>query len=282
MSDFPLSSNLHSAEAIGVAIVTGGAGGIGMEFAKALAEEGHHLLLLDLRKDALLKASEAIRKELQAKELIVPEIFCLEIDLTASNIIDKIENFCIENSLEPELLINNAGIFSFSPLTETDSRKIEIFIDLHVRAVTVLSRWFCSYRATKGSGQLLNMSSMSCWMPMPGLAMYASTKSYIRVFTRALHYEMKDSGVKVMVACPGGIATDLFGLPENLKKLAVGIKVLDTPDNFARKALKRLRKGKKQYINGGLNRLSIFFIGITPTPLRMLVKRKLLDRGIKR
>lgn len=117
---------------------------------------------------------------------------------------------------------------------------------------------------------------------MPGLAMYASTKAYIRVFSRALHYEMKDFGVGVTVACPGGIATDLFGLPQNLKELAVRIGVLDTPEKFARKAIDRMLRKKKQYINGWLNRLSIFFVGITPTPVRMMVKHRLLDKGIVR
>ena len=119
-------------------------------------------------------------------------------------------------------------------------------------------------------------------MPMPGLAMYASTKSYIRVFTRSLHYEMKDYGVGVTVACPGGIATDLFGLPKKWQKFAVRIGVLQTPETFARKAVKKMLKKKKQYINGWLNRFSIFFVGILPTPVRMMVKHQMLDKGVTR
>lgn len=112
--------------------------------------------------------------------------------------------------------------------------------------------------------------------------MYAATKAYIRVFSRALHYETRDSGVTVTVACPGGIATDLFGLPENLKKLAVNIGAIDTPERFVKKALKRMLKGKKQYINGIVNRLAIVFIAVLPTSARMLVKRKMLDKNITR
>ena len=123
---------------------------------------------------------------------------------------------------------------------------------------------------------------MSCWMPMPGLAMYSSTKSYIRVFTRALHYEVKEFGVGVTVACPGGIATDLFGLPKKWQKFAVNIGVLQTPEKFAQKAVKKMLKKKKQYINGWLNRFSIFLVGILPTSVRMMVKHHLLDKGIIR
>lgn len=263
-----------------LAIVTGGAGGIGLEFAKILASKGCSLILADINEQGLDQAASKIRSAIGKQNGV--EIFCLKIDLSSGDIVEKTENFCIKNSLEPDILINNAGIFSFKPITDTPEKKTELFIDLHVRAVTLLSQWFVKRRKEKGWGYLLNMSSMSCWMPMPGLAMYSSTKSYIRVFSRALHYEMRDYGVGVTVACPGGIATDLFGLPEKWKKFAVAIGVLDTPERFAKKAVNRMIKKKKQYINGLLNRFSIFFIGVMPTPVRMSVKRRLLDKGITR
>ena len=62
----------------------------------------------------------------------------------------------------------------------------------------------------------------------------------------------------------------------------MNIRVLDTPEHFAHKAVNRMLRGRKQYINGWLNRLSIFFVAITPTPVRRLVKRRMLDRGITR
>lgn len=258
------------------AIITGATGGIGSQFALELARRGAGLILLDLNEEKLIKTADSISRETGVAVHILP------LDLTDPDAVNKLDNFCKELRINPDILINNAGIFSFSGLTEMDAAKIEIFINLHVRAVTMLSRWFAIRRAEAGSGWLLNMSSMSCWMPMPGLAMYSATKAYLRVFSRSLHYEMRDAGVSVTVACPGGIATDLFGLPANLKKLAVRLRALDTPDSFAKKAIDRMLKKKKQYINGWLNRFSIFFVGITPTPVRMMVKHKLLDKGIVR
>ena len=259
------------------AIVTGSAGGIGLEFAKVLVKMGANLVLIDLNEPNLERA-RTILSDLNPS----PEIYTFCLDLTDENIIGKIDNFCSRNLITPTILINNAGIFSFKPIADTATRKIETFVNLHVRTVTLLSQWFVALRKDTGKGWMLNMSSMSCWMPMPGLAMYASTKSYIRVFTRALHYEMKDYGVGVTVACPGGIATDLFGLPEKWKRFAVRVGVLQTPEKFTEKAVKRMLKKRKQYINGWLNRFSIFFIGVLPTKIRMMVKHQLLDRGITR
>ncbi|MDE6768672.1 MAG: SDR family NAD(P)-dependent oxidoreductase [Muribaculaceae bacterium] len=259
------------------AIVTGAAGGIGFSFCRELASRNCGLIMVDISEKRLSEAAGALKAAF-------PETptYLLAADLTSTDVIDRLENFIKDNGIDPDILINNAGIFSFAPVTEVSEVKINCFIDLHVRAVTLLSRWMAARRVKAGSGWILNMSSMSCWAPMPGLSMYAATKAYIRVFTRSLHYDMKDYGVKVMAACPGGIATDLFGLPDNLKRLAVRIGAIDTPERFTRNAINKLLKGKQQYINGWLNRIAIFMVGITPTPIRMMVKHHLLDKGIKR
>ena len=259
-----------------VAVVTGASSGIGLEFSRRLAERGCDIVMISNVEEDLQRESKALSEQYRIKTYI------LHLDLTQPDVVERIDEFMQRERLEAYLLINNAGIFSFLPVTDTPQGKIECFVDLHVRAVTLLSRFFGDKMKQRGEGYILNMSSMSCWMPMPGIAMYSATKAYIRVFTRALHYELRDSGVRVMVACPGGIATTLFGLPENLKRFAVGIGVLATPEGFTRKAVVRLLKGRKQYINGLLNRFSIFFIATLPTWARMLVKRKLLDRGITR
>ena len=255
--------------------MTGASGGIGLEFCRDLAARGCNLLMVAIEDDLLRQRAD------QLKESYSVETLPLTIDLTDSQAVVRILAFMEARSINPFILVNNAGIFTFSPVLEHTDKKIDRFVDLHMRATTQLCREFGDRMKQQGEGYMLNMSSMSCWMPMPGIAMYAATKAYIRVFSRALHYELKDDGVRVMVACPGGISTDLFGLPDNLKKLAVNLGVLATPDKFAHKAVSRMLKGRKQYINGLLNRFSIFFIGILPTPVRMMVKHKMLDKGIR-
>ena len=264
------------------AVVTGGSSGIGLSFAETLAARGANLVLASIQPAELADA----RQRLEAQYGV--RVLTIEIDLTRADAVDVLDRFYADNTVEPYIFVNNAGIFSFCEVTATSERKIDTYIDLHVRAVTKLSRAMAARMAAHDAeagaprGFILNMSSMSCWSPMPGLAMYAATKAYIRVFTRALHYEMRDAGVKVMVCCPGGIATNLFGLPPNLMKLALRLHAVDTPESFTRKAVRRLLRGKKQYINGLLNRATIFFVGITPTRVRMLVKHLMLDKGIRR
>ena len=256
-------------------VVTGASSGIGLCFSRELASRGCNLVMIS-NQDCLAECAGELSEKYN---VIAKPLFC---DLTSAEAVNEVEKYLDDNSLDIDYLINNAGIFSFRPVTDTPKGKLDCFIDLHVRAVTELSKSFALRFIGRGRGRILNMSSMSCWMPMPGIAMYSATKAYIRVFSRSLHYEVRDSGVTVTVACPGGIATDLFGLPEKWKRFAVAIGVLVTPEKFARKAIDRMLCGRKQYINGWLNRLSIFFVSIMPTPVRMMVKHRMLDRNITR
>ncbi len=268
----------YDSEHIGklTALITGASSGIGLEFSHRFAELGHNLVMVSNQESELLKYA----LEFEKKYAVAVTVYA--IDLTQANAALSLMNFLSDNHLTVDVLINNAGIFSFNPVLETPLQKISCFLELHNRAVTELCYHIAADMKRRKCGYILNMSSMSCWMPMPGIAMYAATKAYIRTFSRALHYELKEDGVSVTVACPGGIATDLFGLPENLKRLAVNLGVLYTPEKFTRKAVQKMFKRKKQYINGIINRISIFFVAVMPTSVRMMVKHKLLDKNIRK
>lgn len=259
-----------------MAVVTGASSGIGLSFCRTLAAMGCGLVMVSNQETELHGCASDIASRYG---VVTYPFFC---DLTAEDSAERILAFIDAQALSIDYLINNAGIFSFLPIAETSEKKIDCFIDLHVRAVTSLSRAFAKRFMARGHGRILNMSSMSCWAPMPGLAMYAATKAYIRVFTRSLHYELLDNGVTATAACPGGIATDLFGLPPKLMRLAVRLGAVQTTEKFTRAAVRRMLRGKKQYINGLINRIAIPAVGLAPTGLRMMVKRRMLDRNITR
>lgn len=254
------------------AIVTGASSGIGLEFSRLLASMGCNLLMVSNQPQQLDEHSQELR---QAWGI---ETATLAIDLAADDAADKVCEKLQSISAAPYVLINDAGIFDFKAVNDMPESRIRLYIDLHMRAVTLLTVKIGNIMAEKGEGYILNMSSMSCWTPMPGIALYSATKAYIRAFSRAYRIEMLKSGVSVTVACPGGIATDLFGLPKNLQRLGVALGALATPEKFARKALRKTLKRKAQYINGLCNRISIVAVSLLPEWARWQIKTRLLDR----
>lgn len=250
------------------AVVTGAASGIGLEFSRQLSAEGYSLLLID--RNPLDDALQLLSGDSN---------HALRLDLTDSDAPQRIDAELDRLDMGPDIFINNAGIFDFASVTSMDPRRLDLYIDLHIRAVTQLSRTIGLRMTARGTaGRILNMSSMSCWMPMGGIAMYAATKAYIRTFSRALRLELRDAGISVTVACPGGIATDLFGLPHRLQRIGVAVGALTTPRRFVSGALRACRHRRKQYINGLINRLAIAAIGAMPDFMRLQVKRQTLDR----
>lgn len=254
------------------AIVTGASSGIGEQFAIALGQMDMNLVIISNQPDQLAKVADYIVYEYDVK------VHALDIDLGSHDAVERITSFLDSNAIEVTFLVNNAGIFNFSPVSKLSDKRINLYIDLHMRTVTLLCTAIAKRMVNGDGGYILNMSSMSCWMPMPGIALYSSTKAYIRAFSRALRIELKDYGVSVTTACPGGIATDLFGLKDNLKRLGVGLGVLATPEKFAHKAIKKTLKGKAQYINGLINRFSIVFVASLPEWFRLKASRYIFNR----
>lgn len=254
-------------------VVTGASSGIGLAFTRLLASIGSHIVMV---------SNQPLELETYSKELLSQypdiKIVTLNLDLSASSAASALLEQLSTLKITPLLFINNAGVFDFQSIGRLSEKRINLYIDLHIRTVTLLTRSVAILMEKAGGGYILNMSSMSCWMPVPGIAMYSATKSYIHALSRSMHSEYHSKGVGITVACPGGIATDLFGLPRKLQKLGVALGALVTPEHFVRKALKRTLRCKAQYINGLFNRIAIVLVSCVPEWGRDLFQRKVLDK----
>lgn len=217
-------------------LVTGASRGIGAAFARACAGRGDNLVLV-ARDTARL---EELAAELEAAHGTDAEV--LTADLTDPDDLRVVERRLGADDRPLDLLVNNAGFGSHGPLDTLDVDRETAMIELNVIAMTRLTHAAAAAMAVRGSGAILNVSSILSFQPGPNVATYAAGKAFIRHLTEAVHEELVGTGVRVMALCPGFTRTDIFEGAGSDPTLVPGIFWME-PDDVAEHALEDLESG---------------------------------------
>ncbi|RII12317.1 Sorbitol dehydrogenase [Streptomyces sp. YIM 130001] len=187
------------------ALVTGASKGLGRAYALDLASRGARLILL-ARSDGELKELAAEIQERHGGP--TPEV--ITGDLATPDGPDRILQELRDRGLTVDLLLNNAGSGSAGPFL---SRPIEPqlrSVGLNISGLLALTHAIGADQVARGSGGIINVSSTAAFQPMPYQASYGATKAFVLAFTEALAEELRGTGVHVMAAHPGAIATGFF------------------------------------------------------------------------
>ncbi|MBR1514890.1 MAG: SDR family NAD(P)-dependent oxidoreductase [Bacteroidales bacterium] len=243
------------------ALVTGGSSGMGLEFARQLAETGCNLLLVSNQKEELERVATDLNAQFQMR--VIPYY----IDLTSENAADELFALCHAENLQIDILINNAGMFFFEELTSENETKALKMMQLHMLTPTRLCILFGEEMKKRGFGYILNMSSMAAKLPCPGITIYSATKAYLKSFGKSLYFEMRPYGVGVTTVCPAAIATPLYKLKPSLLKLGVRMGLIGTPQWLVRKALKGMMRKKRVVKPGFMNLYLPPLIAVLPKGL---------------
>lgn len=210
----------------------------------------------------------------RATEAAMPDVRVIAIDLARVGAAQELYDRMTAEGIVVDVVINNAGIFSFCDILATPAERIERIILLHDLTVTQLCRLFAADMVRRGvRGHILNMSSYSLWMPFPGLALYSASKAYMRSFSVAFAKEVRERGIRVTAVCPAGVATDLYGLTPYWQRIGRKLGVLITPDSCARRGLKALWKGRRCIVPDWWNRAWIPFCKVLPMWVLRPVRR---------
>ena len=243
------------------ALITGGSSGMGLEYARQLAEAGCNLLLVSNQETELEKAVADLRQDNGIQ--VVSHYQNLATETAAEELFD----YCRSQGLQIDILINNAGMFFFEELTTENEDKALTMMRLHIFTPTRLCILFGEEMKKRGYGYLINMSSMAAKLPCPGIAIYSASKSYLKSFGKSLYFEMRPYGVGVTTVCPAAIATPLYKLKPSLLKLGVKIGLIGTPQWLVRKALKGMMRKKRVVKPGFMNLYLPPLIAILPKGL---------------
>ena len=222
-----------------MALVTGGSSGIGLEFSRQLAEKGYDLIIVSNSREQLDAVCAPIAEEYGVR--VIPRLQ----NLATGNAAEELMEWCDSQSVLPDILINNAGMFYFKELSPELMGKAEVMIGLHVTTPTKMCILFGDRMKQRGSGRILLVASMAARIPAPGIQVYSATKAYLRSFGESLSFELKSYGVTVTTLCPAAVATPLYGLKKGLLNFGVAIRVIHTPQWLVRKALKGLFRGRR-------------------------------------
>ena len=258
-----------------LSLITGASSGIGLQYATQLARDYHSDLLLVSNQQQEL---QQVAKDLAAQYGVKTTAHYA--DLSLQDAADNLHDYCLQNGLVVDVLINDAGVFFFNPYCDTSMKRIELMLNLHMITVAKMTRLFaadmihrelteeeasqriCGHKRMRG--YILNMSSMSAWMAMPGIQTYNATKAFIYNFSKSLWYELRPQNVGITVMAPGAVDTALFGLAPHLRKLAVALTVSIPPEKLVKRALRKMFRNRKADTPGFINWLCTPILKHTP------------------
>jgi hypothetical protein len=251
------------------ALITGASSGIGVEFARALAKAGSHLVLVARREDRL----QALKKELEGSSNIRVDVFSADLSgvIGCEALIDTID----EKRLSIDILINNAGFGYEGEFISQKTERLKEMIGLNVTTLTFLTQYFGGLMAQKKSGYILLMSSVGAFTPCPRIAVYDATKAYVLLLGDALNNELKKHKVKVTTLCPGATRTEFFDVAGQSLNPLVKMTLMSSK-TVAMKGLKGLSVGKSVVIPGLLNKLTVLGLWLLPRPLMAPVAKRVM------
>lgn len=181
------------------ALVTGPTAGLGAGYAETLARRGFDLVLVSRDESRL----ETMAVDLAARFGV--QVETLAADLTSRAGIDRVAQRITESARPIHTLVNNAGFGLRQSFLASDVEDEQRLLDLMVTAVMRLTHAALPSMVERGSGMVINVSSMAGWFPG---GTYSAAKSWVTVFSESLGIRLEGTGVRVIAVCPGFIRTE--------------------------------------------------------------------------
>jgi short-subunit dehydrogenase len=238
-------------------LITGASKGIGKAIAIEAASRSMNLLLV-ARSEELL---ETLAAELSTKNV---SIKTFATDLFEADAADKIFQFANANSMNINMLANNAGMGYYGDFEDCPLSKHLDVMHLNMDACVRLAYTFLKNSDPAQRRYILNTVSTGAYQPVPAMAIYSATKAFMLFFSRALRQELKKKNVYVTALCPGGTQSEFFGPAQMEKVIEKNAQFMMSADKVAKVGLQAVMKNKSVAIPGIVNKVGAIASKLSP------------------
>lgn len=252
-------------------LITGASSGIGYEISKIFAKNGFNIILVSRNKVKL----ESIGRNIKNKYNI--EVDVIDVDLGNENSAEIVYKRVKEKKRNVNILINNAGVGYAESFCKTCVEKDFEIIDVNIKSLINLTKFFSKDMIEHGEGSILNVASTGAYQPGPYTASYYASKSYVLSFSEALRVELSEYNINVSVLCPGATKTNFS---KNAGK--EDVKGAMSPQKVAFSAYNGLKKNKAVIIPGLVNKICIVFSKILPGLITARIVKSIQKSVIKK
>ena len=266
-----------------VVLVTGGSSGIGLAAAKQLSEAGAHVWLAARRLevlDAALKEVLAVRRDPSQLCGIIPA------DVSDPKQAAQIVETVTKSAGTPDVLFNSAGITQPGYVQELSMEVFERLMQVNYFGTVYVTSAVLPAMLKRGSGHIINISSMAGYLGVFGYSAYGATKFAVAGFSEVLRAEMKSHGIRVSVAFPPDTDTPQLAYeepfkPAETKAISGNAKALSA-EKVARSILQQAEKGNFMIFPGTDSRLFYLLTSKLPKSLVFAILDNMAASGKKK
>ena len=246
-------------------LITGASSGLGKDFAILFAEKGYDLVLTARRKKNLEEIRNNLINQFGIKAYIISR------DLSDLKSTEEIYNFCEENKIQINVLVNNAGYGlkdSFEKISLSDHID---FINVLSTSAIALTRLFLPGMIKRKFGRIINISSVAAFAPFTNSGgMYIATKLMLLKFSEMIHNDYKNKNIFSCSVCPGFTHTEFHKEMKEFKNSIPSFMWMNSR-TVVEQAYEASMSGKEIIINGWRYKVLVFLMKITPKWLVKLI-----------
>jgi len=245
-------------------LITGASGGIGYALARQLAAKKHDLILVARNAEKLAQLSHQLQADYGVQVVFIAA------DLAQPEAAQHLYHETQQHHWQVDLLVNNAGIGSGGEFMSLALPSELALLQLNTASLVALTHLFLHPMRERRSGTIINIASMTAFMPVPYMATYAASKVFVRSFTEALAQECKPYGIDILLFAPGLTRTNFNEAAGLTPDKAAGLNsdykpgTSQTPEEVAEELVHALQAKKPFHISGRRNRLGARLLALLP------------------